>query len=178
MSDGAPPPVMVTYLGAGRFKVPSEHWAKLADKHYAAGELIRILPLEERSTKSHSHYFAALNDAWKNLPDHLAVQFPSVEHLRKRALIEAGFCDQDTFVCASKAEAIRLQAFMKVGDDYTVTVCREATVTRYRAKSQSMRAMGRADFQDSKDKVLDVVSRMIGVTKEALVANSKNGGQA
>ena len=45
---------------------------------------------------------------------------------------------------------------------------REAVVTVYTAKSQSLRAMGKADFQASKDAVLGIVSEMVGTTPAEL----------
>ena len=51
-------------------------------------------------------------------------------------------------------------------------VVNEATVTVMTAKSQSMRAMGRVEFQRSKEAVLDVVAQMIGVKRDALAANA------
>lgn len=171
-----PPPILLTYLGQGRFKVPSDHWAHLADKHYAEGELVRMERHEMVSGASRGHYFAVLKDAHANLPDHWAVQFPSVEALRKFALIKAGYCDQHTFACASKAEAQRLAAFLKPVDEYALVVAKEATVTRYTAKSQSEKAMGKADFQKSKDAVLAIVAEMLGTTQKALADNTGQSG--
>ncbi len=171
-----PPPILLAYLGKGRFKAPSDHWAHLADRHYAAGELVRMERHEMVSSASRGHYFCVLKDAHANLPDHWAVQFPSVEALRKYALVKAGYCDQHTFVCASKAEALRLAAFLKVMDEYGIIVVKETTVTKYTAKSQSEKAMGKKDFQASKDAVLAVVAEMLGTTQKALTDNTGQSG--
>lgn len=144
----------------------------LADKTYVDGESYRLGVIEERSANSHSHYFAALNEAWMNLPDDMAERFPTVEHLRKYALIQAGFRDERSIACASKAEALRIAAFIKPMDGYAVVIVREAVVTVLTAKSQSMKAMGKEDFQQSKQKVLDLVSVMIGVTPDDLSSNT------
>jgi hypothetical protein len=98
-----------------------------------------------------------------SLPDHLAEKFPTAEHLRKWALIRAGYSDSHTITCASKAEALRVAAFIRPIDEFAVVVTQGATVTRYTAKSQSRRAMGAKEFQDSKTKIMEVVARMIGV---------------
>jgi hypothetical protein len=136
---------------------------RLADKHYVVGETYPLIVHEERSTNSHRHYFAAIHDAWMNLPEDIAVEFATSEHLRKWALIKAGYCDRRSIVCASKAEAVRFGAFMKPMDEFAVITVTEATVTVYTAQSQSMKAMGKADFQASKTAVLDIVSAMVGV---------------
>jgi hypothetical protein len=49
----------------------------------------------------------------------------------------------------------------------------EATVTRYTAKSQSMKAMGRAEFQASKEAVLGFLADMVGVTPDALATHAE-----
>lgn len=162
--SGAIPPVL--FMWDGEAMRPAN--PKLADRHFVIGEAYPLIVNEERSTNSHSHYFAALNEAWKNLPEAEAERWPTVEHLRKYALIRAGFRDERSIVCASKAEAQRMAAFVKPMDEYAIVATSEAVVRVYTAKSQSMRAMGKADFQASKDAVLTIVSQLIGVTPEAL----------
>ena len=49
---------------------------------------------EHRSKASHDHFFAIINEAWKNLPEDMGDDFPSPEHLRKWALIKSGFCSE------------------------------------------------------------------------------------
>lgn len=147
---------------------PLARFHNVVAAEYGDGECVRLVRQEARSQASHNHFFAALNDAWLNLPEGEAERFPSAEHLRKWALIKAGYRDERTFVCGSKAEAQRLAAFVKPMDEYAVVVVREAVVTVWTAKSQSMRAMGKADFQRSKDDVLEVVAGMIGATPAQL----------
>lgn len=144
----------------------------LADKHYTIGENYVLVEHQERSLASHGHYFACLREAWLNLSDADMERFPTQEHLRKYALIKAGYHDQRSIVCASKAEANRMAGFIKPMDEFAVVIASEATVTVYTAKSQSMRAMGKADFQTSKDAVLQIVAEMIGVTADALAKNA------
>lgn len=147
----------------------------LADRYYTVGESYRLEVREERSAASHSHFFASVQEAWQNLPEGLATSWPSADHLRKFALIKAGYRDERSIVCASRAEAIRVGAFVKPMDEYAVVTVSESVVTVYTAKSQSMRAMGRERFQESKQAVLDVLAEMVGVRPEELRANA---GQA
>lgn len=162
----------VIYQWTGEAMVPQARFARLCDRQFVVGEHYRLVPHEDRSAASHRHFFAAVNDAWENLPEHLAERFPTSEHLRKWALIKAGFRDERTLVAASKAEAQRLAAFVRPMDDFAVVVVSEATVTVYTAKSQSVRAMGKAAFQASKDGVLSVLSEMIGVPPATLARNA------
>jgi hypothetical protein len=103
-----------------------------------------------------------------NLPDELSLEHPSAEHLRKAALIKTGFANSRQFVASNKTEALRLANFIKPLDDYSVVTVEGLVVTQWTAKSQDHRSMGKAMFQDSKNKVLDYVAGLIGTTPEEL----------
>lgn len=134
-----------------------------AEKFFEHGERYVMVQHQERSQASHNHEFGWLREAWMNLPEHLAERFPSEEHLRKWALIRAGYSDSQTITCNSKAEAQRVAAFIRPIDEFSVVIVNGPTVTRFTAKSQSRRAMGAADFQRSKTLIMEIVAKMIGV---------------
>ena len=169
MSDVTP--ILCAWTGEA-FSPAGRIWAKRADERFVVGQEYMVEAHEPRSLQSHNHFFAALADAWQNLPEQMAETFASPDHLRRWALIKAGFRDERSIVCASKAEAKRLVAFIKPIDDYAVVVAHEAVVVVLTAKSQSMKAMGKRDFQASKDAVLQIVSDMIGSTTERLNQNA------
>jgi hypothetical protein len=160
-------PILCMYAD-GVFKPVNRYHARVAEIEFGAGELVPLVRHEDRSEKSHRHFFAAVNEAWKSLPDHLAEQYPTPEHLRKAALIRTGYADQATHVCASKAEALRTAAFISPMNTYAIVSTKEATVTVWTAQSQSVKAMGKAEFQASKDKVLDWIANLLGVTRDQL----------
>ncbi len=139
-----------------------------ADNYLTVGERYSLVQYEERSSASHNHEFAWLKEAWQSLPEHLAEKFPTSEHLRKWALIRAGYSDSHTIVCSSKAEAVRVAAFIRPMDEFAVVVVQGATVTRYTAKSQSKRAMGAKTFYESKERIMAVVARMLDVEPQEL----------
>jgi len=147
---------------------PLQRFHNVLAAEFGDGEVVTLERREERSGPSHNHYFASVNEAWKNLPEHMAERWPTADHLRKWALIKAGYRDERSIVCASKAEASRVAAFIRPMDEYAVVTVREAVVTAYTAKSQSMKAMGKQDFQASKDAVLGIVSELLGVTPDQL----------
>lgn len=147
----------------GEAMVPLARFAKLADQEFVVGLDYPLVVQESRSRASHNHFFAAVEEAWRNLPEHIAEQYPNSDKLRKHALIRAGYRDERSIACASKAEAQRVAAFVKPMDDYAIVLVTEAVVTVYTAKSQSLRAMGRKVFQESKDAVLAVLADMVGV---------------
>lgn len=156
----------------GEHMIPLVRFERAADAQFCIGEVYTLVEHQERSMASHGHYFACVNEAWRNLPEAEVDRFPTAEHLRKWALIRAGFRDERTIVCGSAAEAQRMAAFMKPLDEYAIIVPREATVTVWTAQSQSMKAMGKAVFQTSKDEVLGVLADLLGTTVEALAKNS------
>lgn len=145
---------------------------KLADKAYCVGETYLLVPHEERSSAAHNHEFAWLKDAWLNLPENLADQFPTQEHLRKRALIDAGFYNETIVDAGSNAAAIRVAAAFRQIDDFSLVIVRGVHVIRRSAKSQSRRSMNKQEFQASKEAILEVVSNMIGVKPEALTGQA------
>lgn len=160
----------ITFRWSGEVMEPLN--PKQADRQYYVGQTYRLVPFEERSPASHSHYFAAIHEAWVNLPEDATARFPTAEHLRKWALIRAGYRDERSIVCASKAEALRFTKFIKPLDDYAVVLCQDAVVKVLTAKSQSTAAMGKKDFQASKDAVLMIVAELIGVPPGDLAKNA------
>lgn len=153
------------------FRPTSPYWAKRANRDFVGGEVYHLVQHEPRSASSHNHYFAALQQAWKNLPEMLADRFPSSDHLRKYALIRTGWHNSQSMTAGSHAAALRLASFVRPLDEFAVVDVSDCVVTLYTAKTQSMK-MGKKDFQLSKDDVLSYVAGLIGVAKQELAANS------
>lgn len=141
---------------------------RLADREYTDGETYRLGVIEERSTNTHNHYFAALAEAWANLPDEVAERFLNEEHFRKFCLIKTGYCDQRQVVCSAKAEAERIAAFVRSMSPYVLVTVKDRVVTAFEAKSQSYRSMPKEEFQASKTAVLEYAASLIGVEHKAL----------
>lgn len=153
----------------GEAMVPaSQYWAKRADEAFVVGETYKLVEHHDHSQSSRNHYFACLAEAWQTLPEHLLEEYPTAEHLRKKMLIRCGYADERSIVCASKAEAQRVAAFIKPMDSYAIVTVREAVVRVYTAQSQAMKAMGAKVFQESKTKVLDAVADLLGVERDQL----------
>ena len=166
-------PFSVTWTGEV-FSPASGMWSKECAKRFTAGETYRLNEEHERSLNTHNHYFACVNEAWKNLDESVTYDLPTPEHLRKWALIMTGYRQERHFVCATKAEAVRMAAFIRPMDEHAVIVPKEATVTVMTAESQSMKAMGKARFQESKTAVLDYLSKLIGTSVTDLKSNARN----
>lgn len=162
----------IIYTWDGDAMVPLRRFHNLVNKVFVVGQLYRLVVQEDRSQASHNHFFAAIHDAWLNLREDLAERFQNEEALRKYALIKAGYADERSIVCASKAEAQRMAAFVKPMDHYAVVLVSEATVKVYTARSQSVKAMGKRDFQQSKERVLEIIAAMIEVAPQTLLSNA------
>lgn len=159
-------PFPIRFAWDGEHLVPASHyWAREADKRYVVGETYTMDEIHVRSHQTHAHYFACIRAAWDSLPDHLQPQFPSPEHLRKFALIKAGYCTQVQHGCKSAAEASRLAAAIRPYDTYQLVVIdpeRPTIVTVYHALSQDHRSMDKRKFQESKEAVLRWIGDLIG----------------
>lgn len=175
MSD-APP---LWFRWSGSSFDPIGRFAKECDRHFVVGETYMLVEHMDRSGPSHRHEFAWLKEAYLNLPESVAADFDSEEHLRKHALIRTGWCNREEYVYPSKAEAARQAATIrKHKTEYCIVVVSDTLVTVMTAKSQRMRgagAMNKADFQQSKSDIIEFVSKLIGVTPEEL---QRNAGRA
>ena len=147
---------------------PRPAFVREANRQFVVGETYRLAEFEERSQATHDHQFAVINEAWKNLPERLAVDFPSAKHLRKRALIETGFYDETILDVGTHDAAIAVATTLRAKDSFAWIVVRGCIVVMREAKSQSQAAMGKDDFQRSKTAILEWVSALIGVEPEVL----------
>jgi hypothetical protein len=162
--------VPLQYLGEGQFQAPPGH-ARRCDKALVIGEQLTWEQVNPRSMASHNHQFASIGDAWANLPERLAPDFPTADHLRKHCLIKAGYCTIHRVVCRDNHEAITACSIFSAMDTYAICTVEGSVATMYRAESQSIKAMGAKKFYQSKTAVLDLISEMIG-------ADAHQAGQA
>jgi hypothetical protein len=166
----------IVYTWDGEHMVPLRRLAKLCDEQFVVGERYRLEEGEqERSLKSHGHYFVVLAEYYRQLPEEFEAHFPTFEHFRKKLLIRAGFCDERSIVCSSEDQALAVAALVKAHDDYAIVGISGLVITVYTAKSQRMRAMGNRAFQESKTAVLDLAADMIGIPVEEM---KKHAGRA
>lgn len=132
-----------------------------ADNYLTVGERYSLVQYEDRSAATHNHQFAWLYDAWMNLPEDIADQYPTPEHLRKRALIDAGFYDETIIDAGTHAAAIRVAAAVQAIDTFALVFVRKCFVIRRTAKSQSRRAMKKDEFQKSKTAIMEVIDALL-----------------
>ncbi len=169
MLDEAIKPAVFQWTGEAMQPLP--RFQPLADRQYVVGEHYTLIP-SGRTRKTHNHFFACVQTGFDNLPEDLAEKIPTEEHLRKWALIRAGYRNERAFVAASDVEARALALFMRPMDDYSIVHVDGRVVTVYTAKSQKELMMNRKEFQASKKAVLEIISGLIGTDVATL---SKEG---
>jgi len=155
--------------------VPLPRFHRLFDEQFAISEEYALVPLEERSLASHNNYFAQLHEGYLNLAEEYAQEFDSEEHLRHWCLCKVGFCTQTRYVMNSADDARTLRAALKAENKSTIIAVHGNVATVYTPFSQSMPAMKKQEFEDSKRAVLDLVASMARTTPAEL---KKNAGRS
>lgn len=154
--------------------VPKSRFDNICGRQFDLGEDYTLVPHEDRSMASHRQYFAAIKDGFNNLPERLHARWPTAEHLRKWCLVECNLFDEKEFDCPDETFAKRLGYFIRTEDEYAVISIHKTEGTKRvkvivrRAKSQSMQSMGKAEFQASKQAVLDLIESFIGLERGQL----------
>lgn len=162
----------ILYQWTGEAMAPVGRFRRECDASFVVGEKYRLAPYEDRSLSSHNHEFAFVAEAWKNLPEDIAAEYPTPEHLRKRALIAAGYYREQAVDAGSNAAAFRVARFVGLLEEYSVVVVQGPLVVIRTPKSQSRRAMDKRTFQASKQAILDILAEMIHVEPQALLQNA------
>lgn len=147
------PPLICKWTGEAL--EPLARFHNIANAHLVMGQLYVVEPEQPRSMASHRHQWPAIKEAWMNLPENIASEFPTPEHLRKRGLIECGYRDEYKFACASPADLAQVIAAFSKGEKYAVISTSGNTGVIWIPKSQSMKEMPGGEFNKSKQAVLD-----------------------
>lgn len=154
----------------GAFVPDGARIAAHCEEQFGEGEVVTFERHEERSTQSHNHYFACINEAWKNLPEG-DERFPTPDALRQWALIRSGWCTKTEVVLDTPEQAATVAAFTGNAEGVIIVV-RENVVVKYTAKSQSMSAMNKQEFQLSKVDVLDTIAELLAIKRKRLEQNA------
>jgi hypothetical protein len=164
------PPRRFRFMWRDGVFVPENRIAAYCDEQFGEGEIVTFERHEERSIATHNHYFACIQTAWDNLPN-AEERFPTPESLRHWALIRSGHCTENSIACDTPEQAQVVAGFMG-NSEGTIIVVRENIIKKYTAKSQSMQAMNKEEFQRSKVDVLDTIAELIAVTRKRLEQNA------
>jgi hypothetical protein len=173
MTDEVAPPIRFRWLG-DHMEPVSTRDRQEADKYYVVGAVYKLAPWFDRSGVSHNHEFAFVEEAFDNLPEHLAPMFRDSTALRKWALCKAGFCSvRKTVYANSKAQAKDL--YLALGGDYDYAVISDdlIAVTFMKAESQKRSKANAKRFQAQKTGIIEVLEDLLGVEPGSLVANAE-----
>lgn len=147
----------------GSAMVPLPKSAAMCRTFFVVDEHYTLEPREERSGQQHEWFFASVNEAFKNLPEDIAHRWPSPTHLRKWALVQAGYRDETTIVLDSKDTALEVAKAARKLDLYAVISVQENIIHICTAHSQAYRAMDKKTFRESADAVLGVLTKLLGI---------------
>lgn len=142
--------------------VPIDRFERHCLEQFELGENYRMEVVEERSAASHKHYHAVLNEAWKTLPESKKAQYPTVNRMRSRLLIKAGYSHTSYKEFETPQIAARVAAFMKPLNEDDYVEAKGTVVMHSRAKSQSRSEMDKAEFEASKRDVLALLDEILG----------------
>src|SRR5215207_1444516 len=143
-------------------------FAKRCDEVFVIGQRYNLVEHQTRDADYHKQQFAWIREAWKSMPERFADQFPSPEHLRKKALIECGYYNETIVDAGTNAAALRVALVLRAIDDFAHVIVRGPAVVRRVAKSQSHRTMDRKEFAESKDAILDHIAALLEVDPQTL----------
>lgn len=156
--------------------VPKQAFALLARRQFKHGAEYRLDQRQDRSSKSLAFYMATLTDIHASLPAELLEEYPTMEHLRKRALIKLGYRLEKNYVCQTVALAVNLMKILEDDDEYAVVIQKGKVVRKYTAMSQSVDgSMDRAKFEESKNRVLELAAALVGSTRKEAERNGSKG---
>lgn len=163
----------------GKAMVPLKRYGNVAGRQYAEGEEYALEPVAMRDMHRHNHFFAALNESFKNLPETVAARWPTVEHFRKWLLIECNYFDENEFSWDDEQAARRFARWYRGEHEYARISLHRPKVDdgKWRviirtAKSQAVPAMKPEEFYQSKKDLLDYASGLIGTTRGELQRNA------
>ena len=155
--------------------VPEPRFKALCERQFAGDETYALGPVEEVSSGSRGHFFASLKESWNSLPEE-DTRFPSIEHLRKRALVQAGWAKHAEYVMDTPKDAKNMARALRNADEYAVIKVSGSVVDIWTAKSIAAGQISGEEFQVVKTKALDWIAALTGATRTELEQHSKDGG--
>lgn len=158
-----------------RAMVPEPRFRALCERQYALDESYALGPVDGVSSASRGGFFASVKEAWSNLPDD-DTRFPTPEHLRKRALVQAGWATHTQTVMDTKKDAVAFAKGLRRVDEYAVIKVSRNVVDCWIAKSIATGQISGDEFRGVKTRALDWVASLAGTNRAELEQHSRDGG--
>lgn len=111
-------------------------------------------------------YFAIIHESFQNLRPPWSEMFSSSEHLRKYALIKAGWCETMPIAAGNKAAAENVAEAIRKLNRYAIATTEGSVVTVYVARSQTRKVQPKALFMPCAEAVYRILSDMLGTSVE------------
>ena len=162
--------------------VPARGYGRRAIAQFGAEDSEHVLePVVDRNMRFHNACFAALHDAWMNLPEKVSARWPSEEHFRKWLLCnKSEFFDEKEHMLPNEESAHAFAAHVRLDSPYASIYGPRPTLRGFlvivrRPRSQAVRNMKPSDFKESMNQILDAAAEFVGVKRGELM---KNAGRA
>lgn len=152
---------------------PLPRYRNVAKRQFGEAGTEHILEsASERSMAGHNAYFAAINDYFDNLPETIAPRFPTPTHFRRWLLIECGYFDERELTFGTEQNAIEASTYIRTLDEYARIHVHGRKLLIRRARSQSLKSMGKEEFDASKKAVLELAGEMTGISRTEAIRNA------
>ena len=132
---------------------PTPQALRSCQERFSPGTVYAVEAIDERSHAAHARFFARINELWQNLPEIMQHDYPSSEHLRKRALIETGYATEQVHTCQTKAEAQRFAKLIRTREEFSIVIVSGDVIRIFAPMSQSFAEMGSKKFYQSAEAV-------------------------
>lgn len=158
-----------------RALVPEGRFKALCERQFVLDETYAWGPVDNVDNGSRGAFFASVRETWNSLAED-DERFPSHEHLRKRALVAAGWCLHSQTVMDTPKDARQLAIQSRKLDEYAVIQVKANVVDVYIAKSIAHGQITAEEWRVVKPRALDWVAAQINVKRTELEHHSKDGG--
>ena len=159
----------------GEHFIPLPRFRALCDQQFVVHAEYPLIPSEERAMSHHRGYFAALHDAWMNLPEEDHGRWPSSEHFRSWLLVETGFCTETDYVMDNEKGARRLAMDLRRMNPYSIIRVSGNVVKHFEPESQAVASANKERFGMQTKAVLELAASMARTTPAEL---KKNAGRS
>jgi len=160
---------LVKYTPDGHLVPASKASHAALERDYRVDDVFRVEQVDDPTGSSRRHWRYLIDDAWKTLPEALADEFPEPEHLYQYAKIKAGHCTIEKILCANATAAGITAKTRKNRNPYSIVQRHGSVVTIYEPLPTGKGSgVSRKEFQQLKERVLKIVSEIIGVDVETL----------
>lgn len=158
-----------------RAMIPLSRFLPLCKRQYVDGEEYALAPVENVPSGSRGRLFIEVRETWNSLPED-DERFPTQEHLRKRALVAAGWTDHAQYVLETAKDAKQMARALRRADAYAVIRQVGNVVEVWTAKSIAGGQIHADEWRGVKQRALKWLADLTGSTAKALREHSRDGG--